>query len=407
MSLSKVEPLFLAKLNQLQQQGVRKGDEKIITGILAPENGLGPRYQLHGYGKRAFLRMNSNSYLGLARHPAVIEAEALAVEQYGTGPGAVRFISGTYAPHVELERRLAAFHGREAAMLFSAAYATMVGVLPQLISEQTLVVSDALNHNCIINAIRLAHPAGKAIYAHGDMHDLEKILSTNRDRYQRVCVVTDGVFSMRGDHAPLDELDACCAKHQSDYPEGIVTLVDDSHGAGAFGGTGRGTEEITGGRADVLVATLGKAFGVNGGYVAASATAIAYLRETAPLYIYSNPITPAEAAAALAALDVLESAEGLHLLDRLRSYSNKLRSGLQQLGFETLPGEHPIVPVFVRDTAKTAALVAHLFDRNILATGLNYPVVPQGDQEIRLQVSAGHTEKDLDYLLNVLADFRQ
>ncbi|MDV6346748.1 aminotransferase class I/II-fold pyridoxal phosphate-dependent enzyme [Nitrosomonas sp. Is35] len=407
MSLSKVEPLFLAKLNQLQQQGVRKGDEKIITGMLAPENGLGPRYQLHGYGKRAFLRMNSNSYLGLARHPAVIAAETLAVEQYGAGPGAVRFISGTYAPHVELERRLAAFHGREAALLFSAAYATMVGVLPQLISEQTLVVSDALNHNCIINAIRLAHPAGKAIYAHGDMHDLEKILSTNRDRYQRVCVVTDGVFSMRGDHAPLDELDACCARHQSDYPEGIVTLVDDSHGVGAFGSTGRGTEEITGGRADVLVATLGKAFGVNGGYVAASATAIAYLRETAPLYIYSNPITPAEAAAALAALDVLESAEGLRLLDRLRSFSTRLRSGLQQLGFETLPGEHPIVPVFIRDTAKTAALVAHLLDHNILATGLNYPVVPQGDQEIRLQVSAEHTEKDLDYLLNALADFRQ
>lgn len=407
MSLSKVEPLFLAKLNQLQQQGVRKGDEKIITGILAPEDGFGPRCQLHGYGGRAFLRMNSNSYLGLAQHPTVIEAEARAVEQYGAGPGAVRFISGTYAPHIELERRLAAFHGREAAMLFSAAYATMVGVLPQLISGQTLVVSDTLNHNCIINAIRLAQPAGKAIYAHGDMHDLEKILSTNRDRYQRVCVVTDGVFSMRGDHALLEEFEACCDRHQSDYPEGIVTVVDDSHGIGAFGKTGRGTEEITGGRADVLVATLGKAFGVNGGYVAASATAIAYLRETAPLYIYSNPITPAEAAAALAALDILESAEGLALLDRLRSLSTKLRSGLQQLGFETLPGEHPIVPVFIRDTAKTAALAAHLFDHNILATGLNYPVVPQGDQEIRLQVSAGHTERDLDYLLNALADFRQ
>jgi glycine C-acetyltransferase len=407
MSLSKVEPLFLAKLNQLQQQGVRKGDEKIITGILALEDGFGPRYQLHGYGGCAFLRMNSNSYLGLAQHPAVIEAEARAVEQYGAGPGAVRFISGTYAPHVELERRLAAFHGREAAMLFSAAYATMVGVLPQLISGQTLVVSDALNHNCIINAIRLAHPAGKAIYAHGDMHDLEKILSTNRDRYQRVCVVTDGVFSMRGDHAPLDEFDACCAKHQSDYPEGIVTVVDDSHGIGAFGKTGRGTEEITGGRADVLVATLGKAFGVNGGYVAASATVITYLRETAPSYIYSNPITPAEAAAALAALDILESTEGSQLLERLRDFSRKLRSGLQQLGFETLDGEHPIVPIFIRDTAKTAALAAHLFDHNILATGLNYPVVPQGDQEIRLQVSAGHTERDLDYLLNALADFRQ
>lgn len=406
MPLSKIEPLFQAKLDQLQQQGVRKGDEKIVTGVISPEDGLGPRYQLQGYGGRAFLRMNSNSYLGLARHPAVIEAEAHAAEKYGAGPGAVRFISGTYAPHVELERRLAAFHGREAAMLFSAAYATMAGVLPQFVSGETLIVSDVLNHNCIINAIRLAHPGGKVIYAHSDMLELDRILAASRGRYQRVCVVTDGVFSMRGDHAPLAELSACCAQYQDDYAEGIVTVVDDSHGAGAFGNTGRGTEEVTGGQADVLIATLGKAFGVNGGYVAASATVIAYLRETAPLYIYSNPITPAEAAAALAALDVLESPEGLRLLDQLRGLSGKLRSGLQRLGFETLPGEHPIVPVFIRDTARTAALVTHLFDHDILATGLNYPVVPQGDQEIRLQVSAGHTGKDLDYLLEVLAGFR-
>ncbi|MBS0588693.1 MAG: aminotransferase class I/II-fold pyridoxal phosphate-dependent enzyme [Proteobacteria bacterium] len=407
MSLAKIEPLFQSKLNHLQQQGVRKGEEKVVTGVLPPSAGFGPRYRLQGHDERAFLRMNSNSYLGLARHPAVIEAETRAVEEFGTGPGAVRFISGTFAPHIELERRLAAFHGREAAMLFSAAYATMTGVLPQLISEQTLVVSDALNHNCIINAIRLAHPAGKAIYAHSNISELENILNTNRDRYQRVCVVTDGIFSMRGDHAPLAELAACCARHQDDYAEGIVTVVDDSHGIGAFGKTGRGSEEVTGAQADILIATLGKSFGVNGGYVAASATTIAYLRETAPLYIYSNPITPAEAAAALAALDVLESPEGLQLLERLRDFSRKLRSGLQQLGFETLSGEHPIVPLFIRDTAKTAALVAHLFDHNILATGLNYPVVPQGDQEIRLQVSAEHTGKDLEYLLNVLADFRQ
>ncbi|OQW40078.1 MAG: 7-keto-8-aminopelargonate synthetase [Proteobacteria bacterium SG_bin4] len=407
MTLAKIEPLFQAKLNQLQQQGVRKGDEKIVNGVLPPSDGFGPRYRLQGYEDRAFLRMNSNSYLGLARHPAVIEAETRATEEFGAGPGAVRFISGTYAPHVELERRLAAFHGREAAMLFSAAYATMVGVLPQLISEQTLVVSDALNHNCIINAIRLAHSAGKAIYKHSTISELETILSTNRDRYQRVCVVTDGIFSMRGDHAPLAELAVCCEQHQGDYPEGIVTIVDDSHGIGAFGKTGRGTEEVTDVQADVLIATLGKAFGVNGGYVVASATTIAYLRETAPLYIYSNPITPAEAAAALAALDILKSEEGLRLLERLRHFSRKLRTGLQQLGFETLDGEHPIVPIFIRDTAKTAALVAHLFEHNILATGLNYPVVPQGDQEIRLQVSAEHTAKDLDYLLEVLGCSRE
>ena len=406
MTLSKIEPLLLEKLNQLQQQGIRKRDEKAITGILPPGNGYGPRYQLQGYGERAFLRMNSNSYLGLTRHPTVITAEMHAAEQYGVGPGAVRFISGTYAPHVELELRLAAFHGREAAMLFSAAYATMVGVLPQLISEQTLVISDALNHNCIINAIRLAHPAAKAIYAHCNMRDLDTVLNENRGRYRRVCVVSDGIFSMRGDHAPLDELTACCTRYENDYPEGVITVVDDSHGVGAFGNTGRGTEEVTASRADVLIATLGKAFGVNGGYVVANATTIAYLRETAPLYIYSNPITPAEASAALAALNVLESAEGTILLERLRHFSRKLRSGLQQFGLETLPGEHPIVPVFIRDTAKTTALVSHLFNRNILATGLNYPVVPQGDQEIRLQVSAEHTEMDIDYILNVLADFR-
>lgn len=406
MMLAKIEPLFQEKLNQLYQQGIRKGDEKIVTGIQSPADGYGPRYRLQGYGERAFLRMNSNSYLGLARHPAVIEAETRAVERYGAGPGAVRFISGTYAPHVELEHRLAAFHGREAAMLFSAAYATMIGVLPQFVSEQTLVVSDALNHNCIINAIRLAHPGGKAVYAHNDMNALDGILDSNRGRYRRVCVVTDGVFSMRGDHAPLAGLTACCARYQNDYAEGIVTVVDDSHGVGALGTTGRGTEEVAGGQADVLIATLGKAFGINGGYITASATAIAYLRETAPLYIYSNPITPAEAAAALAALDVLESCEGLNLLDRLHHFSSKLRSELQRLGFETLSGVHPIVPVFIRDTAKTAALVMHLFHHGILATGLNYPVVPQGEQEIRLQVSAEHTGKDLDYLLDILAGFR-
>lgn len=160
-----------------------------------------------------------------------------------------------------------------------------------------------------------------------------------------------------------------------------------------------------GSQADILIATLGKAFGVNGGYIVASKIVIDYLRETAPLYIYSNPITPAEAAAALAALDIVDSQEGAHLLAKLRKLSALLRSGLEQLGFETLPGEHPIVPILVRDTQKTSALVAHLFAQRILVTGLNYPVVPNGEQEIRLQVSADHTEQDIDYLLAALANF--
>lgn len=405
MSLTKIEALLNEKLEQLRLQGIRKGDEKVVAGIQDAAGGFGPRYLLEGYGDRAFLRMNSNAYLGLGRHERVLLAESEAVETYGAGPGAVRFISGTYRPHIELEMKLAAFHGREDAMLFSAAYATMLGVLPQLISEDTLVVSDALNHNCIINAIRLSHPARKEVYPHRDFAALTRILTENQGRVNRVCVVTDGIFSMRGDHAELDQINAICRQHEDAYAEGIITIVDDSHGVGAFGKTGRGTEEVTGGKADILIGTLGKAFGVNGGYVVASATVSRYLRETAPMYIYSNPITPGEAAAALAALSIVDSPEGLHLVEKLRRLSCSLRSGLERLGFETLPGEHPIVPIFIRDTEKTAALVDHLFAHNILATGLNYPVVPKGDQEIRLQVSADHTENDLDYLLEKLALF--
>jgi glycine C-acetyltransferase len=406
MSLKKLEPLLTDKLTELQR-GLFKGNEKIITGIKAAADGFGPRYFLEGYGDRAFLRMNSNSYLGLSTHPLVIKAEAAAAEKFGAGPGAVRFISGTYRPHVELEQKLAAFHGRESAMLFSSAYTTMTGVLPQFISTDTLVVSDALNHNCIINAIRLSHPGSKEIYAHADMTVLDKILEAYKGRVKRVCLVTDGIFSMRGDYAHLDEINACCRRHEDAYEQGIITIIDDSHGVGAFGQTGRGTEEYSQGKADILIATLGKAFGVNGGYVASSSTVIAYLRETSPFYIYSNPITPSEAVAASASLDIVTSDEGLGLLEKLRKFSVRLRSGLEELGFESLQGEHPIVPVLIRDTEKTSALVAHLLAHNILVTGLNYPVVPQGEQEIRLQVSAEHTDKDLEYLLAKLGSFKQ
>jgi glycine C-acetyltransferase len=407
MSLKKLEPLFAGKLTELQQQGISKGYEKVVTGMKAAGGRFGVRYFLEGQGDKPFLRMNSNSYLGLAVMPKVIKAETDAAEKFGVGPGAVRFISGTYRPHIELEQKLAQFHGRESAMLFSSAYATMMGVLPQVVSADTLIVSDALNHNCIINAIRLAHPAFKEVYAHADVNALDKILEAYKGQVKRVCVVTDGIFSMRGDYAHLDKITACCQRHEEAFAEGIITIVDDSHGVGAFGKTGRGTEEYTRSKADVLIATLGKAFGVNGGYVVSSAKAIAYLRETSPLYIYSNPITPAEAAAAIAVLDIITGQEGLSVLGQLRSSSIRLRAGLEALGFETLHGEHPIVPIFIRDTEKTSALVAYLFAHNILVTGLNYPVVPQGDQEIRLQVTAEHTEKDIDYLLAILAEYKR
>jgi len=406
MSLKQIENILSDKLNDLKAKETLKGEEKVITDIREARDGFGPRYLLVGQGEKEFLRMNSNSYLGLSLNKDVIQAEEEAGKKFGAGPGAVRFISGTFEPHVELEKRLARFHSREAAMVFSSAYSTVMGVLPQFITEDTLVVSDGLNHNCIINAIRLSKPAKKAIYRHLDMKELERILKENTGQAKRAVVVTDGIFSMRGDCAPLDKIIEICRKYESGYEEGILTVVDDSHGVGAFGKTGRGVEEYTNTKADTLVATLGKALGVNGGYVVSNRTVINYLRETAPFYIYSNPITPSEAAAALKSLEILDSPDGIKLLERLKNLAAHLRERLNQLGYETLPGEHPIVPLMVRDTKKTSHMVKYLFDNGILVTGLNYPVVPKGDEEIRFQVSASHTEKDIDSLIDILKRFK-
>ena len=405
MTLAKLSVILDRSLKDFKTRGIRKGAEHVITGVQPAAGGSGPRCFLAGYEGRRFLRLNSNSYLGLSMHPQVIAAEEKAALIFGTGPGAVRFISGTYAPHIELENRLAEFHGRQAGMIFSAAYATVMGVLPQLITEETVVFSDALNHNCIINAMRLARPAQKLIYKHLDMADLESMINSSAGQYRRALVVTDGIFSMRGDYAPLDEIDAICRTYEENFAEGIITIVDDSHGVGAFGQTGRGVEEHTGSRADILVATLGKAIGVNGGYVVADRMLIDFLRQTSPFYVYSNPITPSEAAAASKALELLDSSEGRSLLQRLRQLSSRLQKGFLALGLELLGGEHPIVPLMIRDTEKTARLVHFLFDNDILATGLNYPVVPKGDEEIRFQVAASHTEEDIDYVLSVLALF--
>jgi glycine C-acetyltransferase len=288
-------------------------------------------------------------------------------------------------------------------MLFSSAYATVMGILPPLITEHTAVISDELNHNCIINAIALARPAEKRIYRHLDMAELERNLTDVARSCSRAIVVTDGVFSMRGDHAPLRRIRELIDRFDSAFAENALLVVDDSHGVGALGQTGRGTEEIArAGAADLLVATLGKAFGVNGGYVAGSDTVVRYLRETSPFYIYSNPITPAEAAAALAAIEMVDSPDGTALLGHLRAMTDRFRHGLAELGLESLPGQHPVVPLMVRDTERTSRIVTHLRREGILATGLNYPVVPKGDEEIRFQISADHTPADIDEALAVL-----
>jgi len=407
MPTTRLIPSLATRLSELERTGRLKGAETSIAGVLPASDGRGPRFLLDGHGDRPFLRMNSNSYLGLALKDHVISAEDAAVRKFGTGPGAVRFISGTWTTHVELERRLAAFHGREAAMLFSSAYATVMGLIPPLVTDRTAIISDELNHNSIINAIALARPRHKLIYRHLDMDELERHLSSAAKDCTRAFIITDGVFSMRGDHAPLDRILRLAARHDGKFAENVIVVVDDSHGVGAFGQTGRGTEEVTSsGPTDILIGTLGKAFGVNGGYLVASDLIVRYLRETSPFYIYSNPITPGEAAAASAALATVESSEGARLLDHLRSMTLRFRAGLGRLGLESLPGEHPVVPLMVRDTPRTSRLVAHLRNEGILATGLNYPVVPKGEEEIRFQISADHTPADIDEALAAVQRFR-
>lgn len=394
------------RLHQMEREGRLKGRESVVVGFVPSKDGRGPRFLIEDEGDKLFLRMNSNSYLGMAVRLEIVEAEERAAVDYGTGPGAVRFISGTWSPHVALERRLAAFHRRPAAVLFSSAYAAVMGLIPPLVSDETAVISDELNHNCIINSIALSRPAEKHIYRHVDMGELERALEASTKTCRRAIVVTDGIFSMRGDHAPLDRIMGLARAYDAGFAESAIVVVDDSHGVGAFGETGRGTEEYTDAPpADLLVATLGKAFGVNGGYVVADETIIRYLRETSPFYIYSNPITPAEAAAAHKAVDLLDGPVGKALLNHLHSMTVRFKDGLTRLGFETLPGEHPVVPLMLRDTGRTKAMVAHLYRNCILATGLNYPVVPKGDEEIRFQISADHTSADIDAALEALASF--
>jgi glycine C-acetyltransferase len=404
MPRDRLDQTLSTELEELREAGTDKGDEHIVIEVLPPRSGLGPRYRLAG-SDREFLRMNSNSYLGLSRHPAVLDAEESATRAFGAGPGAVRFISGTYQAHVDLEDRLADFHGREGAIIYSSAYAAVLSTLTSLITPETVVLSDELNHNCIINAIRMSRPAARGVYPHLDMDTLEAELSRAAESGNRVLIVTDGVFSMRGDYADLAAINDVAARYDGAFPENVVVVVDDSHGVGAYGASGRGTEEVTGGQTDVLIGTLGKAFGVNGGYVTSSDPVTAFLREKGPMYVYSNPITTGEAAAAEMAVSILDSREGAELLSHLSTMTDRFESGLVDAGFETIPGPHPVVPLMVRDTSKTAALVDHLFESGILATGLNYPVVPKGDEEIRFQVNADHTVADIEYALEVLRDF--
>jgi glycine C-acetyltransferase len=407
VTLEKLNAALVDEMKALEQEGRAKAPERVIVGYVPSDGDRGPRYCLRG-DERLFIRMNSNSYLSLSHHPVVMEAADRAAHEFGVGPGAVRFIDGTFAHHDELEARVARFMGRPAAKIFNSAYTANLGLAMTLGTESTYWIGDALNHNSIIRAMRIAGVprANKAIYTHNDMDELARCLDEVPAGIKRVVVIFDGIFSMRGDNAPIDQIVRCCEPHRGRFEDGLVTVVDDSHGIGAYGAAGRGTEEHCGARADMVVGTFGKAFGVNGGFIASSPEVIEAVRQKADTYIYTNPLSVADCAGASAALDIADSAEGRERLSHLHARIRQFRNGIDRLGWESIAGPHPVVPLLVRDTGRTRALVRHFYDAGVLVVGLAFPVVPRGDETIRFQINAAHTSADVDQALGALGSFR-
>ena len=403
MSLDSLDETLAGELDSLQAEGRAKKPERIITGYIPPKGGCGPRYLLHGQNKE-FLRLNSNSYLSLSNHPVLIKAADEATREFGVGPGAVRFIDGTFRYHTGLEERIARFTDKPAAKIFNSAYTANCGLALTIGTDKTHWIGDQLNHNSIIRAMRIANvPSGnKGIYKHNDMDDLQRCLDQVGDGIERVVVIFDGIFSMRGDFAPINRIIEISEKYNPRFKDGVITVVDDSHGIGAYGTTGRGTSEFCGSAPDIIIGTFGKAFGVNGGFIAASETVVEMVRQKADTYIYTNPLSVADCAAAIMAIDICDSQEGVNLLKNLRERTSRFRDGLGLLGRESIPGPHPIVPLLIRDTAATHALVGKLYARGVLVVGLTFPVVPQGDETIRFQINAAHTEADIDFVLSLL-----
>jgi glycine C-acetyltransferase len=350
-------------------------------------------------GRGELLNLCANNYLGLASHPAMVEAAHEALDRWGYGMASVRFICGTQALHRELEERLSSFLGTDDTILFSSCFDANGGLFEALLDEQDAVISDQLNHASIIDGIRLCK-ARRLRYSNGDMDELEARLVESADARYRL-IATDGVFSMDGYLAQLDTICDLAERHDA------LVMVDDSHAVGVVGPGGRGTPEhhdvIE--RVDVLTGTLGKAVGgASGGYVSGRAEIVELLRQRARPYLFSNSVAPPVVGASIAALELIESSHELR--DRLRANTEHFRAGMTERGFDVLPGVHPIVPVMIGDEVEAAAFASRLIDLGVYAVSFSFPVVPRGTARIRTQMSAAHTADDLDFALDTFAAAR-
>ncbi|GAB4518476.1 MAG: glycine C-acetyltransferase [Anaerolineae bacterium] len=342
------------------------------------------------------LNLCTNNYLGLANHPRLKEAAKRAIDQWGVGPAAVRSIAGTQELHVELERRLAQFKGVEDALFVQSGFCANQAVIPALVGKEDVIFSDRLNHASIIDGCRLSG-AKIVVYEHCDAEDARRKIEEHLPQYRRGMLITDGVFSMDGDIAPLDKLCDIAERY------GVITMVDDAHGEGVLGRGGRGIVDHFGlhGRFDIEIGTLSKAFGVVGGVIAGKRRIIDFLRQKARPFLFSSATTPADTAACLAAVDLLE--ESTELVDRLWDNTRYFKSEMQRLGFDTGASQTPITPVMLGDAHLARRFSQRLFEEGVFAMSIGYPTVPRGAARIRVMMSAALTREDLDFGLEVFA----
>lgn len=369
------------------------GTYKRFNVLRSPQ---GPLVEMADRGE--VLVLSSNDYLGLAARPEVVEAGIEGLRRYGAGTASVRFICGTFEPHLELERDLAELVGTEAALTYVSCWNANEAVIPALSDERTVILSDALNHASIIDAVRQARSERKVVYPHSDMTALEEALAVCAPD-QRKIVVTDGVFSMEGDLARLPEIVELGRRHHA------LVLVDDSHGTGVLGATGRGVAEHYGllGEIDVITSTLGKALGgAAGGFVASSAVVCDVLAQRSRPQLFSNALPPTVACSARAAVGVLRREP--ELVRRIHAAARELRSRLRAIGFSPLDGESAIVPIILGDTAFAIRFSRELLEEGVFVTGFGYPVVSEGTARVRVQVSAALQPEHLD---RALAAFEQ
>jgi glycine C-acetyltransferase len=345
---------------------------------------------------REVLNLCANNYLGLADHPAVIAAAHEALDRWGYGMASVRFICGTQQIHVELEQHLSEFLGTEATILYGSCFDANGGVFETLLGAEDAVISDALNHASIIDGIRLSK-ARRLRYDNGDLDQLARRLEESADARRRL-IVTDGVFSMDGYLARLDGICDLAERH------GAMVMVDDSHAVGFVGEHGRGTPELFGvsDRVDIVTGTLGKALGgASGGYVSGRAEIVELLRQRSRPYLFSNAVAPPIVAASLAVLDLL--AAGAQERQRLRDNTERFRREITALGYDVLPGEHPIVPLMFGEASRAADYAERLLDHGVYAIAFSYPVVPEGKARIRTQMSAAHSDEELTRAIEAFA----